>query len=81
MVDDTDLEVFDVVCHVPQNRNAHNEQVELDFLYLFCGLICRRPLHDLLYLLLFLLGLCQLLSHCLLLPFGFPILEALTDLP
>ena len=80
MMDDTDLEVLDVVCHVSQNRNAHNEQVELDFLYLFCSLICRRPLHNLLNLLLFLLSLCQLLSHCLLLPSGFPIFEALTDL-
>ena len=78
MMHDSYLKVFNVVCNVPQNRDTHDKEVELNLLHLLLRLIRWRSLKDSLNFLLLLLLLRQLFCDLL---FGLPVFETLTDLP
>lgn len=80
MMYDTDFEVFDVICNIPENRYAHDEQIELYIFDLVVEFFDRCPLENRLYLDFFLLFFSQLLFLCFLFPLLLPILHGGTHL-
>lgn len=69
----SDFEVFDVICYVPEDRYAHDEQIKLYIFDLVGELLSWRPLQDRLNFYFLLLFFGELLLLGSFFPFELPI--------
>ena len=79
-MNDTNLQMFDIVSNVPQNRNTHDEKIKFYILYLPLQLFYWSSLQEILDLFILFLLLTHLIFLRLLLSLLFSVFHTLSDL-